>query len=115
MTMAYIKPRGLKSYCGTVKYNFMQLIMIEIEDYNKLVNKIDQLIEKVNKEGLLKNTDNVWVSGPEVIEMLNISSRTLQNYRDRGIIGFSKIGRKKIFYKRSDVDKLIMEKFNRRF
>ena len=39
--------------------------------------------------------------------MLGISKRLLQSCRDRGIIGYSYIGRK-IYYRRQDIDKLIL-------
>jgi excisionase family DNA binding protein len=55
----------------------------------------------------LTNKTNVnnsnWLTGEEVIQILRISSRTLQSYRDRGILPFAQIGRK-IYYKASDLD-----------
>ena len=38
--------------------------------------------------------------------MLMISKRTLQTYRDRGILPFSQISRK-IYYKASDIDEYL--------
>lgn len=43
-----------------------------------------------------------WVNGDDVCFALRISKRTLQNYRDRGILPFSQAGRK-IYYKLSDI------------
>jgi excisionase family DNA binding protein len=44
-----------------------------------------------------------WLSSEEVCHLLMISKRTLQSYRDLGVLPFSQIGRK-IYYKSSDID-----------
>lgn len=44
----------------------------------------------------------------EVCELLGVSPRTLQYWRQKGIIKFSKIGRS-IFYAEKDVRKLLEE------
>ncbi|HPR74255.1 MAG TPA: helix-turn-helix domain-containing protein [Bacteroidales bacterium] len=44
-----------------------------------------------------------WLTSEEVCRQLSISKRTLQSYRDRGILPYAQIGRK-IYYKASDVD-----------
>lgn len=44
-----------------------------------------------------------WLTSEEVCRLLKISKRTLQSYRDNGILPFSQIGRK-IYYKASDID-----------
>ena len=44
-----------------------------------------------------------WLDGIAVEDMLNVSTRTLQNYRSSGRLPFLKIGNK-IFYKRTDVE-----------
>ena len=43
-----------------------------------------------------------WLSSEEVCYLLMISKRTLQSYRDRGILPFAQIGRK-LYYKASDI------------
>jgi excisionase family DNA binding protein len=47
-----------------------------------------------------------WLSSEEVCHLLMISKRTLQSYRDRGILPFAQIGRK-IYYKASDIDEYL--------
>lgn len=44
-----------------------------------------------------------WLSSEEVCHILLISKRTLQSYRDHGILPYAQIGRK-IYYKVSDID-----------
>ena len=47
-----------------------------------------------------------WLSSEEVCHLLLISKRTLQTYRDRGILPFAQVGRK-IYYKASDIDEYL--------
>lgn len=54
----------------------------------------------MNKENQLETR---WLSSEEICRLLMISKRTLQSYRDRGILPFAQVGRK-IYYKSSDID-----------
>lgn len=47
-----------------------------------------------------------WIENAELSHRINISLRTLQSYRERGVIGFSTIERK-VYYKVSEVEKLL--------
>ena len=53
-----------------------------------------------------------WISSEEVCHLLMISKRTLQSYRDRGILPFAQIGRK-IYYKTSDIDDYLDQHYMR--
>lgn len=53
-----------------------------------------------------ENIINKWLPSDEVCRLLMISKRTLQSYRDRGILPFAQIGRK-IYYKASDIDEYL--------
>ena len=50
----------------------------------------------------------------EFIQLMGISKRTAQGWRDEGKISFSQVGNK-IYYKQSDVDKLLAEHYNKSF
>jgi len=45
-----------------------------------------------------------WLDIQDVCELLHISKRTLQSYRDKGILPFSQVGAK-IYYKANDIQK----------
>jgi hypothetical protein len=45
---------------------------------------------------------------------MKISKRTAQTWRDEGKISFSQVG-SKIYYKLSDVEKLLQEHYNKSF
>lgn len=56
-----------------------------------------------NQEAASKAKDDEWLSSEEARQILGVSPKTWQNYRDRGIIPFSQTGRK-IYVLRSDLD-----------
>ncbi len=47
-----------------------------------------------------------WLDNQEVCVMMNITKRTLQTYKDKGLLPYSKLNRKN-YYKRSDVQALL--------
>lgn len=47
-----------------------------------------------------------WLDGATAEDMLGVSTRTLQHYRDMGMLPYSKVGNK-IYYKRSDLGAMI--------
>ena len=51
-----------------------------------------------------------WIDGQEVMQMLHISPRTLQNFRFNGTLPHSRIGNK-IFYLRKDILKILSDNY----
>lgn len=47
-----------------------------------------------------------WLIGEQVMKMLSVSTRTLQNYRDAGILGYSSFGGK-FYYLQSEIEQLL--------
>ena len=54
-----------------------------------------------------RHTD--WLHNGDVCRQLNVSKRTLQHYRDTGVLPFAQIGHK-CYYKREDVEQLLQTK-----
>ena len=54
----------------------------------------------------------IYLTGREVCERLFVSPRTLQDYRDKGIIPYAQIAGK-ILYKLSDINRLLQENYRR--
>ncbi|MFN3020564.1 helix-turn-helix domain-containing protein [Chryseobacterium sp. TY3] len=52
------------------------------------------------------------MSGEQVCEMLHISKRTLQQYRDDGLISFIKLERK-ILFREIDIIKVLEDNYQR--
>lgn len=53
----------------------------------------------------------VYLTGEEVCKLLRLSTRTLQEYRNAGILPFYKIGGK-ILYKQSDIQTMLERHYN---
>lgn len=91
----------------------MEYIIIEkglLELLELKVKKLSNLIENSSLFNHIQNSPGEkWVENTVLAESLGISTRTLQNYRQRGVLGYSVIGRK-IYYRSEDVEKLISEK-----
>ena len=54
----------------------------------------------------------IYLTGEQVCEMLHISKRTLQQYRDDGLIPFIKLERK-ILFRESDIVKVLEDNYQR--
>lgn len=82
--------------------------MMEKSDFDRLVGRIEEIAEHIRKSENKKLPDNTecWISNREVMDILGVSSRTLQRYRDSGRIPFSKIG-KNCRYRLSDVERVL--------
>ena len=69
---------------------------------------LDEIMEVVrraaeNQQVSSKARDDEWLSSEQARQILGVSPKTWQNYRDRGIIPLSQTGRK-IYVLRSDLD-----------
>lgn len=53
-----------------------------------------------------------WIDNSEVMKKFNISKKTLQNWRDDGILPYSKFGRL-ILYHKDDIGRIFKENFVR--
>lgn len=56
------------------------------------------------KEKNIENAD--WMDSADVFEYLKISKRTLQNWRDTGVIPYYFV-KGKVWYKKSEIDALL--------
>ena len=67
----------------------------------KMEEALKELASELKK--LNKQPKSSWLSTKEAATMLQVTTRTMQNYRDEGRIPFSQIG-SKIYYKESDIE-----------
>jgi hypothetical protein len=82
----------------------MEAIILSAQHYTDLVNRLDQLSEKLEEKQ--KSPKDIFLDNQEFLQLMNISKRTAQTWRDSGIISFSQIG-SKLYYRLSDVQKLL--------
>ena len=86
----------------------MEIISMDIRTFDALMARVKAIEEKT--DSLCKKQEDLglkkWLDNQEVCDILGISKRTLQTYREKGLLPFSRI-RHKIFYKPEDVGKLL--------
>ena len=85
---------------------WMQKIMERFDIVMELVGNKKQLSTAIDGEELLDNQD--------VLQILKISSRSLQRYRSSGRLPYYTINGK-LYYKLSDVEQFIRESFNNKW
>ncbi len=88
----------------------MHVITMESEAFQKLVEKLDAISVKLNNHKETTPLSEIWVDNQDVCELLHISKRTLQHYRDSGKIPFSQVGAK-IYYKSRDIDDFLQSHY----
>ena len=74
--------------------------------YNEIMKRLAVIEIAVKSKQMFG--DEVFFDSQEFMQVMHISKKLAQQWRDRGIIGFSKVG-EKIYYKLSDI-KALLEK-----
>ena len=90
----------------------MEAVILTAEQYNNLVSRLDKLNSTL--ESNQKQSHEVFLDNQEFIQLMHISKRTAQTWRDEGKISFSQIG-SKIYYKMKDVEVLLDKNYNKAF
>ena len=91
-----------------------KIIIMSEEQIMELNQKMDAIIEALNFKTKENDLNGEWLNQLEVQKLLQVSSRSLQNYRNQGILSFSKTGGK-IRYKRTDVESLLQTNYVKGF
>lgn len=92
----------------------MQYIMLNDEEINKIYKKLDEISQSVNVNIKRNPLKEVWLDVSETCQLLKISKRTLQSYRDNGILSFSQIAGK-IYFKASDIEEHLQKHYVKGF
>jgi len=90
----------------------MNVITIESDAFDCIIKKLDDIeltLQERNKEPKEK-----WLDNQEFMQLLKISKRTAQHYRDSGMISFSQPGNK-IYYRLSDIEEMLKKHYNKAF
>lgn len=117
MYLYFIQLYSISIYICQVLINIsrMEIITFDKEAYDRLVETLKIFDEIANslclQYGLLD--EPAWIDTQEVCQRLGISKRTLQTYRNQGIIPFSVI-RGKAYYKIEDVREVMDNGYTRK-
>lgn len=90
----------------------MEVVTFQSSVYQELVGKLDAINQRLNAKE--KEPKEKWLDNQELMQLMKISKRTAQHYRDSGLISFSQVGNK-IYYKLSDVEDLLKNHYNKAF
>lgn len=87
----------------------MEVIAIEKYTLTEMKTELQELLvmteKAVNKYSAIFKKEK-WLDNQDVCLMMNISKRTLQTYKNKGILPYSKLSRKN-YFKFSDVQALL--------
>lgn len=73
-------------------------------NYKSTLNKLDELTRELTKSGI-HNTIDI-IDNTQFIQLMGISQKTAQAWRNKGIIAYSQIGNK-IYYCIADIKELL--------
>lgn len=80
-----------------------------LKDLDKEIKETSQLIEEITAPYKSLQQATKWLDQQEVCQLLNISKRTLQTYRAKGVLAATQISRK-TYFRLADVEALMKEK-----
>ena len=87
-----------------------EVITLEMKEFETLMTRLENM-EKMIQEGIKPQPfKERWLTNKEVCAALDISSRTLQQYRDNQSFSFSKVNGK-MYYKASDIENFIIKHY----
>lgn len=90
----------------------MEVVTIQSQAFQDIVKKLEEINARLDAKE--KEPSEKWLDNQEFLQLLKISKRTAQHYRDSGMISFSQVGAK-IYYKLSDVEELLHKHYNKAF
>jgi hypothetical protein len=84
----------------------MEITTIETRTFEQMQKAFEHFANQVKELCGKDCNSGQWLNNSGVCELLKISLRTLQSYRDNGTLPFSQIGHK-CYYKTSDIEEFI--------
>ena len=84
----------------------MEIVAIEKRTFEQMIQRFEDFTKQVNALCGQNRRNENWLDDKQVCELLKISPRTLQTYRNTGVLPYSQIGRK-CYYKDSDIEQFI--------
>ena len=86
----------------------MEIVTIEKKTFEEMKSRFTQFSEHVRQLcSRYRPPEKMnWLDNADVCEKLNVSKRTLQTYRDGGLLAYSQINHK-IYYRLEDVEAFI--------
>ncbi|WP_116680092.1 helix-turn-helix domain-containing protein [Porphyromonas loveana] len=92
-----------------------EIVNKETPEMKELISGIQEVSKRLREAAQTHRSlfgGEIYLTGREVCERLFVSPRTLQDYRDKGIIPYTQIAGK-ILYRLSDINQLLQENYRR--
>ncbi|KAA6327854.1 hypothetical protein EZS27_023187 [termite gut metagenome] len=86
----------------------MEITAIEKKTFEAMQQRFEMFTKQVKILCEDNQNKDKWLTGNDVCELLQISSRSLQSYRDKGTLPYSQIGHK-CYYKSSEIQQFISQ------
>ena len=83
------------------------------DEADKVLKRIDQQVSLIvanMKMGGILDPENIIFNNQEMMKLMDVSKRTLQEWRDKNTISYSKVN-SKFYYKLSDIQMLLKETY----
>ena len=80
------------------------------QNYVEMIKRLDNLMTGLNENRKLPN--DPFFTNDEFMDLMSISVRTAQLWRDQGLISYSQISGK-IYYRMSDIQKLLDDNYHK--
>ena len=77
-------------------------LLLQLSDEIKYIKAYLEVYRKTR----LERFNEAWIDGQDIMQTLHISKRTLQTWRDSGILPYSQI-KGKFYYKLSDIESIL--------
>jgi hypothetical protein len=90
----------------------MDAIILSNDQYQAILNKIEEINFKI--QAAHTSPGESFVDNQQFLQLMQVSKRTAQTWRDEGKISFSQVGAK-IYYKLSDIETMLKEHYNKAF
>lgn len=84
----------------------MEIVAIEKRTFEQMMQRFEDFTKQIKTLCGKSRSNENWLDNKQVCELSKISPRTLQTYRDTGVLPFFQIGRK-CYYKTCDIEQFI--------
>jgi len=88
----------------------MEVITMDAMAFKQIMARFDKLEQFIIEKKKQNPLTEVWLDVSDACNLLKVSKRTLQSYRDKRIISYSRVANK-IYYKASDIEKHLNDNY----
>ncbi|MGD0710254.1 MAG: helix-turn-helix domain-containing protein [Bacteroidales bacterium] len=90
----------------------MEVITFDSNAFRQIIDTMNNLGQKIDNNIRKQPLSEIWLDIQEVCQLLKVSKRTLQAYRDNQILGYSQIGGK-IYFRASDIEEHLKKHYHK--